>query len=166
MNFFFRRQRRRKNKNSLVEQFARFIRACDPAYVARRRLVVMNAARLFGKTRADIFGASRHGQQGLLHLFEARRPHGVHRLIWHNDLRSAALDMRRRRQAADDRSLALRTLHHSTLALTVKHLPRSKPAFEAVSMVAEEIEDDHLVPGAEVESAWLAPRECKSDVIS
>ncbi len=31
-----------------------------------------------------------------------------------------------------------------------------------MSVVAEKVENNHVVPGAEVESAWLAPRDFKS----
>ena len=57
-----------------------------------------------------------------------------------------------------------------TLALTAKRLGRSEPAFEAVSLIAEKIENDHefecafelLVPGTGLEPVWLAPRDFKS----
>ena len=52
------------------------------------------------------------------------------------------------------------------LALIAERLARSKPAFKAVSLVAEEIEDYHarefVVPGTGLEPVWLAPRDFKS----
>jgi hypothetical protein len=57
-------------------------------------------------------------------------------------------------------------MHQPALALIAKRLARSKPAFEAVSLVTEEIEDYHefewLVPGTGIEPVWLAPRDFKS----
>ena len=51
------------------------------------------------------------------------------------------------------------------VALVAKRLPRSKPAFETVSVVAEEIQNYHefewLVPGTGIEPVWLAPRDFK-----
>ena len=56
-----------------------------------------------------------------------------------------------------------------TLALIAKCLARSEPAFEAVPLVAEEVEDYHarefVVPGTEIEPVWLAPREFKYEFI-
>ena len=53
-----------------------------------------------------------------------------------------------------------------TPALVAKRVARSEPAFEAVSLVAEKIEDYHvswlMVPGTGIEPVWLAPRDFKS----
>ena len=57
-------------------------------------------------------------------------------------------------------------MHQPALALIAERLARSKPAFEAVSLIAEKIEDYHvfewLVPGTGIEPVWLAPRDFKS----
>jgi hypothetical protein len=37
-------------------------------------------------------------------------------------------------------------MHEVTLALAAKGLARSKPAFEAMSVVAEQIQDYHVAP--------------------
>lgn len=56
-------------------------------------------------------------------------------------------------------------MHQLAPALIAKCLARSEPAFEAVPLVAEEIEDYHalglLVPGTGIEPACLAPKKSK-----
>ena len=57
-------------------------------------------------------------------------------------------------------------MHEVTIALIAKRIARSKPAFEAMPVVAEEIQNYHefewLVPGTGIEPVWLAPRDFKS----
>jgi hypothetical protein len=65
------------------------------------------------------------------------------RLFRHRNLGSATLDVGRRRQLAHRRGLTLRAMHQLPLALNAKCVTRSKPAFEAVSVIAEKIEDYH-----------------------
>ena len=57
-------------------------------------------------------------------------------------------------------------MHQMALALVAKGNTRSKPAFEVMPVFAEEVEDYHVVPGAGIEPARLAPRDFKSDVIN
>ena len=101
---------------------------------------------------------------------DARRASRTCRLFRWREIGAAALDVRRRRQLAYARRLALGTMHQMLLALIAKRIARSKPAFEAVSVVAEKIENYHvfgwLVPGTGLEPVWLAPRDFKSDVIN
>lgn len=60
----------------------------------------------------------------------------------------------------------MRTMHQMTLGLAAKCLAGGEPAFEAVTVIAEEIENYHVVPGTGLEPVWLAPRDFKSDVIN
>ena len=53
-------------------------------------------------------------------------------------------------------------MHQKTLTLIAKRLARSKPAFEVVTVVAEKIQNYHVVPGTGLEPVWLAPRDFKS----
>ena len=53
-------------------------------------------------------------------------------------------------------------MHQMAFALFAKRLARSKPAFEMVTAVAEEIEDYHVVPGTGIEPVCLAARDFKS----
>jgi hypothetical protein len=65
-------------------------------------------------------------------------------------------------QLAYGGTLALGTMHEMAFALVAKGLTRSEPAFELMTAVAEEVEDYHVVPGAGIEPARLAPRDFKS----
>ena len=69
-------------------------------------------------------------------------------------------------QLAYGGTLALGTMHQMAFALVAKGLTRSEPAFEAVTGIAEEVENYHargwLVPGTGIEPVWLAPRDFKS----
>ena len=49
-----------------------------------------------------------------------------------------------------------------TLALVAKRLAGSEPALEAVSLIAKEINDYHMVPGTGIEPVRLAARDFKS----
>lgn len=52
-----------------------------------------------------------------------------------------------------------------SLALVAKRLAGGEPAFEAVSLIAEEIDDYHMVPGTGIEPARLAARSFTANVI-
>ncbi len=49
-----------------------------------------------------------------------------------------------------------------TLALVAKRLAGSEPAFEAVPLIAEKVDDYHMVPGTGIEPVRLAARDFKS----
>ena len=166
MNFVVRWNRRRQDEDSFFEQVAGLVGRRDTANSARRSLVIVNAARLFRKALADVLRLPCHAYQGLLQLRDAGSAGRRCRLFRWRDIGGAALDVRRRRQLAYARRLALGTMHQMLLALIAKRIARSKPAFEAVSVVAEKIENYHvfgwLVPGTGLEPVWLAPRDFKS----
>ena len=166
MNFVFRRHGCRKHGNTLVEQFAGLIGRGGTTDSTGRRLVIVNAARLFRKALADVFGPPRHVDQGLIQSAHAGCASPACQFFRQCHIADATLDVRRRWQLRHRRGLALRTVHQMTLALIAKCLARSKPAFETVSVVAEKIENYHafgwLVPGTGIEPVWLAPRDFKS----
>lgn len=157
MEFAFRRYWRRQHEYPFLEQFAGFNRSRDTADIACRRFVVMDAPRLFGKTLADIFGLARHRKQSHVQFFHGGRADRRRRLFRYDDIRCPAPDMGRRRQLPYRRRLTLGTMHEVMLALAVKGLARSKPAFEAVSVVAEQIQDYHLIPLLEFHDRGLRP---------
>ena len=145
MHLVFRRHKHREDEDSFVEQFTGFIGTRDAANSACRSFVIVNASRLFRKTLADILRLPCHGQQGLMQMRHAGRVHRRRRPFRRRNVGYATLDVRRRRQLAYRRCLTLGTMHQMTLALAAKHLARSKPAFEAVSVAAEKIENYHVV---------------------
>lgn len=143
MEFVFRRHRRRQHRNSLFQQVTGFIRRCEAANTARRRLVIVNAPRFLGKSLADVLGFSRHADQSLMQLRHGWGKHGGGRLFRDHVHRRPALDMRRRGQLAYVRSLALRTMHLMMPGLVAERLAGREPAFETVSLITKKIEDYH-----------------------
>jgi hypothetical protein len=49
-----------------------------------------------------------------------------------------------------------------TLALTAKRIARSEPAFEAVPLIAKQVENYHWGPATGIEAAQRAPTAFKS----
>ena len=62
MNFVVRWNRRRQDEDSFFEQVAGLVGRRDAADSARRSLIIVNAARLFRKTLADVLRLPCHGR--------------------------------------------------------------------------------------------------------
>ena len=122
----------------------------------------MDAPRLLWKRLADVFGLARHARKRFVQTRQRRLRGDRLCRRGRREFRRTALQMRRRRQLADARSLAMRTEHQMTLALVAKRLAGSEPALEAVSLIAKEINDYHMVPGTGIEPVRLAARDFKS----